>query len=148
MSQLLLPFTGEESRYVDTKGRLTIPPRWRPALAPTAVLTRSLDGHLILTRQETWSRWTARATEPSWLGFYLSGAWEVPLIPFRGGKGMLSYKVTLPGAARRWAGIGAGDEVALAGCGDAVLVAHAARWREMLENWKSELQRQRRAVAG
>lgn len=146
--QLLLPlFTGEETRVLDSKSRLTLPLRWRDEFPGRAILTRSLEGHLILTRPATWERWVAAAREPSWLGFHLSGAWELPIQPFRGGPGMETRKILVPAAAREWAGLQPGADAVLAGCGDGIVIAAPDRWQATLSAWRAE-QVARRAQRG
>ncbi len=153
-AQLVLPlFAGEVRHWLDSKSRVTLPHRWRGAFTGDVALTRSLEGHLILTRPATWERWVAAAREPSWLGFHLSGSWLLPVRDVRGGPGMQGAKITLPPAAREWAGLSPGGEAVLAGCGDAILLANPQRWQETLADWRSELQQQRqqqaqRGVAG
>ena len=47
-------FWGEYSHQLDEKGRLIIPIRFRPHLAPHGILTRGLDHNLVIYPQATW----------------------------------------------------------------------------------------------
>jgi transcriptional regulator MraZ len=47
-------FWGEFSHHLDDKGRLIIPARFRPQLAPQAILTRGLDHNLVIYPQDSW----------------------------------------------------------------------------------------------
>jgi MraZ protein len=47
-------FFGEYSHSIDDKGRVTIPARFRPALAQGGFVTRGLDGCLALYPNEEW----------------------------------------------------------------------------------------------
>lgn len=146
-AQLVLPgFTGSYTRSLDADGRLALPPPFRQALGERAIITRGLEGHLVLTRPETWERWLAKGQgDPSWLGWQLSLTWEVQLRRLGGGG---SRTILVPLSAREWAGLRPGQEATLAGCGEAVAIAAPDRWQETLDTWRAEQVARRRAAGG
>lgn len=56
-------FWGEYSHQLDEKGRLIIPVRYRPHLAPAAFLTRGLDHNLVIYPQHAWRSLAERLNE-------------------------------------------------------------------------------------
>jgi len=51
-------FLGEHVYTLDSKGRLTLPAKYRDDLAPGVVITRGLDRCLFVFRLEDWKRFT------------------------------------------------------------------------------------------
>jgi MraZ protein len=51
-------FLGEHVYTLDSKGRLTLPAKYRDDLAPGVVITRGLDRCLFVFRFEDWKRFT------------------------------------------------------------------------------------------
>jgi len=47
-------FWGEYAHQLDSKGRLIIPARYRPHLPEGSVLTRGIDGNLVIYPTEVW----------------------------------------------------------------------------------------------
>jgi MraZ protein len=56
-------FHGEYIHTVDEKNRLTLPARFRPALAAGVVLTRGLEGNIDVYPRESWDASMARIAE-------------------------------------------------------------------------------------
>lgn len=48
-------FLGTTKRTVDEKGRLLLPKPFRGELAPSCVITKGQDGHLVVYSQEGWN---------------------------------------------------------------------------------------------
>jgi len=119
-------FIGEFEHNLDNKGRLTIPARFREALAGGVVITRGLDGCLWVFTREAWqdiSRKIAslpmsNANARKFRRFIVSGASES--IPDRNGR------VIIPQKLREFAGID--GEVVVAGAMDRLEIWNPERW--------------------
>ncbi len=119
-------FVGEFEHNLDNKGRLTIPARFKDALAGGIVITRGLDGCLWAFTREAWQDIAQRiASLPmsnvnarKFRRFIISGAAEA--IPDRNGR------VIIPQKLREFAGID--GEVVVAGAIDRLEIWSPERW--------------------
>lgn len=124
-------FLGEFTHAIDEKGRLTIPVKFREALAPGAVITRGYERYLLIYTAEAFGVLTARArtfspTDPdhrALLRLAFSGASEVE--PDKHGR------LLLPGFLRDYAGLE--GECVIVGVGDYIEVWSRAGWDEQLK---------------
>lgn len=124
-------FMGEYTHAIDDKGRLTIPARFREALAPGAVLTRGYERYLMLYTAEAFAALTARArtltpTDPNHralLRLAFSGASEAE--PDKQGR------VLIPPFLREYAGLE--GECVVVGVGDYIEIWSKAGWDDQLK---------------
>ncbi len=123
-------FLGEYAHSLDTKGRLTVPVKFREALTPGAVVTRGYDRNLHLYTREAFDRVTERLrtlspTEPNHralLRMQFSGANEAD-IDAQG-------RILLPAFLREYAGLS--GECLVVGMGEYVEIWSRAGWDEQL----------------
>ena len=133
-------FLGEFAHTIDTKGRLTIPAKFRGLVATGLVVTRGFDQNLMLYPMEEWEALAARiAQRPladtdmrSFRRRVFSGA--VDLVPDRQGR------VIIPPYLREFAGID--KDVVIAGMFNYLEVWSSESWtavRDAIEmdttNW-------------
>ena len=123
---------GEYEHTLDDKNRLTLPAKFRRALAGGVVLTRGMDGCLYVYAGEDWSRFVEsrlQGLDPfskearQMSRFMFSGASETDID--RQGR------VMIPPALLSHAKLG--REVVVAGVRDHVEIWDRAAWREQLE---------------
>ncbi len=126
---------GEYEHTIDEKGRLTLPAKFRQALAGGVVLTRGLDACVYAYPSEDWRRLVESrlaALDPlssearTMERFFFAGAAEAH--PDRQGR------VMLPDALIEHAGLG--REVVVAGVRDRLEIWDRAAWREQLKEVK------------
>jgi MraZ protein len=125
-------FMGEFTHTLDDKGRLTIPVRYREALAHGAVITRGYDKNLVIYASEVFNRIAARAdalspTDPqnrALLRLFYSSASEA--VPDRQGR------ILVPPYLRAYAGIQ--NDCVIVGVGGAIEVWSAEGWSAQLES--------------
>ena len=123
-------FMGEYNHALDEKGRLTIPARFREALAQGAVITRGYERYLLIYTAEAFAALTARArtlspTDPdhrALLRLAFSGASEAE--PDKQGR------ILLPAFLREYAVLD--SECVIVGVGDYIEVWSRAGWDEQL----------------
>jgi MraZ protein len=124
-------FTGEHEHTIDDKGRLTLPARFREALAAGVVLARGLDGQIDVYPQAAWdSVVQSRLAELDPLSrearqlrrFFFAGAADTE--PDRQGR------VLVPGVLARHAGLG--RDVVIAGVDDHLEIWNRQAWAEHL----------------
>jgi len=123
-------FLGEYAHTLDTKGRLTVPVKFREALASGAVVTRGYDKNLHLYTHEAFEHLTERLrtlslTDPNnraLLRLQFSGASEAD-IDAQG-------RVLLPAFLRDYAGLN--GECLVVGVGEFVEIWSRAGWDEQL----------------
>ncbi len=119
-------FLGEFAHTIDTKGRLTIPAKFRALVATGLVVTRGFDQNLMLYPMDEWEALAARiAQRPlsdvdmrSFRRRVFSGA--VDLVPDRQGR------VIIPPYLREFAGID--KEVVIAGMFNYLEVWSSESW--------------------
>lgn len=56
-------FLGTTKRTVDEKGRLLLPKPFRGELAPSCVITKGQDGHLVIYSQDGWNQRAAEVRQ-------------------------------------------------------------------------------------
>ena len=126
-------FLGEYEHTLDDKNRLTLPAKFRQAFADGVVVTRGMDGCLVVYTPENWERFVAVRLEGldpfskearQMSRFIFSGATEAELD--RQGR------VMLPPALIQHAKLG--REVVVAGVRDHVEIWDRAAWREQLQD--------------
>ena len=124
---------GEYEHTLDDKNRLTLPAKFRQAFADGIVVTRGMDGCLVVYTPENWERFVAVRLEGldpfskearQMSRFIFSGATEAELD--RQGR------VMLPPALIQHAKLG--REVVVAGVRDHVEIWDRAAWREQLQD--------------
>lgn len=126
-------FAGTLYRMIDPKGRVVVPDSFRRGLGPQFVVTRGAEGCLLLLTEERWQAMAERhADDGEFLALLASGATAVSPCPHTG-------RIQLTTALREWAGLKGGDEVALAGIGDAVAVSLAPQWNSLLRQTETRL---------
>ncbi len=121
-------FIGEYSHSIDEKGRLTIPARFRAALAEGCYISRGFDKHLIIYTKEDFNILSARAgklslTNPQhrdlWRMFYGAAHDDTP-----DGQG----RIQVPQFLRDYAGLD--GDVRIIGIGQFIEVWAASAWGE------------------
>jgi MraZ protein len=125
-------FLGEYTHTIDDKGRLTIPARFRGALAAGLVVTRGFDQNLMIFPLDEWQDMAERIiSRPlgdedvrSFRRRIFSGA--IDLSPDRQGR------IVLPNYLREFAAID--GEVVVAGMYNYVEVWGVGAWRSVREN--------------
>ena len=123
-------FMGEYSHTLDTKGRLTVPAKFREALGDRCVIARSLDQCLCIYAMEDWEKFVARLADIPYnvrkqrqlVRYFLSGANETEID--RQGR------ILIPSNLREAAGID--KEVVLAGVGSRIEVWSKEIWEQAL----------------
>lgn len=119
-------FLGQFDHSIDTKGRLTIPVRFRPGLATGAFVTQGFDRNLVVYTTESFQRLAARAnllttTDPEARAVrrvLFGGATDVNLDSVG--------RILLPEFLRQYAGIE--NETVLVGAGEYFEIWGAAFW--------------------
>ncbi len=123
-------FMGEFTHAIDDKGRMTIPAKFRPELAPGAVITRGFEKCLLIYTSDAFKTLVARAkslspTDPdqrALLRVTFSGASEASLDK--------QGRVTIPPFLRTYAGLD--SEGVIIGVGDYAEVWNKAEWENQL----------------
>ena len=124
-------FLGEHSYTLDSKGRLTLPAKYRDDLAQGVVITRGLDHCLFVFRFEDWKRYTKVLGEQlpftskearQFARFFFAGA--VDVIPDRQGR------VLVPEYLREHADLD--GEVIIIGANNRLEVWKPERWQQSL----------------
>ena len=130
---------GEYAHTIDDKNRLTLPAKFREALADGGVVTRGLDGCLYLYGRDEWERLVeGRLAELDPLNregrvmqrYFFSAAAEA--VPDKQGR------INLPAPLVEHAGLG--REVIVAGVHDHVEIWDRAAWREQLKEVEGSAQ--------
>jgi MraZ protein len=141
-AQLALPFTGEDRRLLDRKGRLALPARHRARLGNPFILTRASNGVLIALPDATWLKiLRTQEDDAAFLGFYVSGAELAEWEPTCG-------RVMLPYGLREYADLPVCAEAVVAGVGAGLIIAEPTRWAAQLCKWETELARRAQGGAG
>ncbi len=129
-------FLGEYEHTIDDKGRITIPARFRPELAPGLVVTRGLDGCLFVYPTEEWAQLAERINAlpltqrdaRTFTRLMYSGAAHAE--PDRQGR------VLIPQYLREFAGIEA--ESVVIGLYSRIEIWNPDRWREVRRKAEEE----------
>ncbi len=119
-------FIGEYAHAIDQKGRLAVPTKFREDLETGAVVTRGLDGCLVLYTASEWEKLAAKlsqlpiskANTRAFSRFMLSGAMDLQL----DGQG----RITLPEYLRTYAGIS--KKVVITGLYNRLEIWNEERW--------------------
>jgi MraZ protein len=126
-------FLGEYEHTLDDKNRLTLPARFREAFAGGCIVTRGMDGCLVVYTRDGWERFVAVRLEGldpfsrearQMIRFLFAGAAEAE--PDRQGRIMLPPALTKHARLTR--------EVVVAGVRDHVEIWDRATWRMHLED--------------
>ena len=121
-------FIGEYAHNLDEKFRLAVPVKFRGALAKGAVVTRGLDGCLVLYPRKAWEELAKKlsqlsinqANKRAFARFILPGAMDVA--PDKQGR------LVLPDYLRAYAGIS--KKVVIAGLFDRLEIWDEDRWQD------------------
>jgi transcriptional regulator MraZ len=133
-------FLGEYEHTLDDKSRLTLPAKFREAFAGGGVVTRGMDGCLVVFTKEDWERFVGLrlegldpfSAEARQLNrFIFSGAAEAE--PDKQGR------IALPGPLVQHAKLA--REVVVAGVRDHVEIWDRAAWRAHLEQVEGSAER-------
>jgi MraZ protein len=119
-------FLGQSKYTTDSKGRLTIPVRFRAALASGAFVTQGFDRNLMVYTSESFDKVSQKAAA---LSATDPGAREVKRVIFgRAGEVSLdsSGRILLPDFLREYAGID--GEAVIVGAGEYFEIWQAERW--------------------
>ena len=119
-------FLGQYKYTTDSKGRLTIPVRFRAALASGAFVTQGFDRNLVVYTTETFEKVSQKAAA---LSATDPGAREVKRVIFgRAGAVSLdaSGRILLPDFLRDYAGID--GEAIILGVGETFEIWEVSRW--------------------
>jgi len=123
---------GEYDHTIDDKNRLTLPAKFRQALADEVVVARGMDGCLVVYTRANWDDFVAARMQGlspfskearQMSRFIFAGATEAELDK--------QGRVMVPPALSEHAGLG--REVVVAGLRDHVEIWDRARWREQLK---------------
>ncbi len=128
-------FLGTTTRSVDEKGRLLLPKPFRGELAPSCVITKGQDGHLVVYSQDGWNH---RATEVR-AGYsrenaagrrfrrIIFGAASQQSMDTQG-------RLMVTAELRKHAGIECGGEVMVVGVDDEIEIWNASDFQRHLED--------------
>ncbi len=128
-------FLGTTRRTVDEKGRLVLPKPFRHELAPSCVITKGQDGHLVIYSQGGWNQRAAEVREsysretPAGRKFRRLMFFGAANQQSMDGQGRLMVTPEL----REHAGIDCGGEVVVVGVDDEIEVWGAPAFRLHLE---------------
>jgi MraZ protein len=123
---------GEYDHTIDDKNRLTLPAKFRQALADEVVVARGMDGCLVVYTRANWDEFVAARMQGlspfskearQMSRFIFAGATEAELDK--------QGRVMVPPALSEHAGLG--REVVVAGLRDHVEIWDRVRWREQLK---------------
>ena len=128
-------FLGTTRRTIDKKGRLVLPKHFRYELAPSCVVTKGQDGHLVIYSQDGWNQ-RAMEVRDSYSRETPAGRTFRRLMFFGAadqqsmdGQGRLMVTPEL----REYAGIECGGEVVVVGVDDEIEVWSASAFGSHLE---------------
>lgn len=120
-------FEGQYNHTIDTKGRLSIPPKFREELGSTFHVTRGMDGCLFAYDDENWENFKNSLMKLPKLTskelrnlrrIFISGAASVEVDK--------QGRILIPAALREIAGLE--KDVVLAGVGDCIEIWSQERW--------------------
>ncbi len=124
-------FLGQYTHSIDSKGRLTIPARYRDALESGAVVTQGFERNLMIYTQEAFQRLAERAsslstTDPQGRAIrriLFGGAADAALDS--------AGRILIPPFLREYAGVD--GEVSIVGAGDYIEIWNSESWAGELE---------------
>jgi MraZ protein len=125
-------FLGEYNHSIDEKGRLALPAKFRERLAPGIIITRGLDGCLLVLPYEDWTGFTSQLSEKlpftqksgrDLTRFFFAGASH--LIPDRQGR------ILIPPFLREYAQLD--TSAVITGANKGIEVWNPERWQETME---------------
>lgn len=125
-------FWGEYSHQLDEKGRLIIPIRYRPHLAPHGILTRGLDRNLVIYPQDAWRALSEHLNQ---MPITDSSARALRRLLFSGAVELSidrQGRMLIPAYLRDYASLR--DEVLIAGMETFVELWEPAHWRATLSD--------------
>lgn len=124
-------FMGEYNHTIDTKGRLTIPSKFREVLEDDFVVTKGLDGCLFVYDNTEWSAFEEKLKAlplmdkgaRKFVRFFLAGAASVEVDK--------QGRILIPSVLREFADLD--KEVVLVGVGGRIEIWSKERWEETSE---------------
>ncbi|MEA1960629.1 MAG: division/cell wall cluster transcriptional repressor MraZ [Bacillota bacterium] len=124
-------FLGEYQHSLDTKGRITVPARFREELGSSFIATKGLDNCIFLYPQDEWTQIESkvkslpftRADVRSFARFFFSGAAEMEIDK--------QGRILVPNNLRDYAGIQ--KDVIVIGVGSRVEIWSTGRWEHYNE---------------
>jgi MraZ protein len=139
-------FIGEHSHTIDTKGRLSIPAKYRGELAGGIVVTRGLDRCLWVYGQREWAGIAHKLSQlpisqkksRAFARLMLAGAWDAELDS--------QGRVLIPEYLRRYAGLG--KQAVLAGIYNRIEVWDEDSWSEYRQQTEAASEEIAEGMAG
>src|ERR671922_1676048 len=137
---------GEYDHTLDDKNRLTLPAKFRQALADGVVVARGMDGCLVVYTRANWDEFVAARMQG--LNPFSREARQMSRFIFAGASETELDKqgrVMVPAPLVEHAGLG--REVVVAGVRDHVEIWDRARWREQLKKGEGSVERVAEGIA-
>jgi MraZ protein len=139
-------FTGEFRHTIDGKGRIAVPSRFRPELAPGAHVSRWMDNCIAIFPNQAWQKLADRVGEQRYADagarafsrFLFSGAFEFQLDA--------QGRLVLPGSLREFAGLE--NDAVVVGSFDHIELWEPGRWAAVSEDMSSDVFAERIAGLG
>lgn len=125
-------FLGEFKHTVDSKGRLTIPAKFRPQLAAGVVITRGIDRCLFLFSMAEWEKLSQQVSQ---LPITQQEAREFRRLIFSGASDVVPDKqgrILIPSYLREYANLD--SEVVIVGNNTYIEIWNAEAWQEAKAN--------------
>jgi len=125
-------FLGEFKHTVDSKGRLTIPAKFRPQLAAGVVITRGIDKCLFLFSMAEWEKLSQQVSQ---LPITQQEAREFRRLIFSGASDVVPDKqgrILIPSYLREYANLD--SEVVIVGNNTYIEIWNAEAWQETKAN--------------
>ena len=122
-------FTGEYNHSIDTKGRVTVPSKFRELLGEHFTVTKGLDGCLWVFPEDAWTEFSGKLSElpvarkdaRNFSRFFLAGACEAEVDKMG--------RILLPQPLREYAALE--KEAVLIGAGSRVEIWSREAWAEV-----------------
>jgi MraZ protein len=121
-------FIGEYSHTIDDKGRLTIPARFRAALAEGCFVSRGFDKHLIIYTRSDFQVLSAKASRLSLTNLQHRDLWRMFYGAAHEDTPDSQGRIQVPQFLRDYAGLG--GDVLLVGVGQFIEVWSASGWSD------------------
>lgn len=130
-------FCGEYKHIIDEKGRLTIPARFRAALAEGVYVTRGLGGCLFAFPLDVWEGMAQKLVSHPLVD---RNARYFNYVMFSGGSSSLDKwgRINLPTPLLEHANIEVGQEVVIVGVNSHLEIWSVERWREVTDRMEKE----------
>ena len=125
-------FLGQYKYSIDSKGRLTVPVRFRAALSSGAFITQGFDRNLIVYTTESFERMASRATSVTSTN---PEARVMRRVIFSRAQELIldaTGRVLIPSFLRDYAGIQA--DAYVVGAGEYIEIWQAENWEKVLED--------------